>query len=55
MSTEKSLNLSNLMNALNGNLQNPETLTQLVLDASAVIKTQKVQAEILDTIEHHTR
>ena len=47
--------LSNLMNALNGNLQNPETLTQLVLDASAVIETHKRQAEILDTAELHTR
>ena len=47
--------LFNLMNALNGNLQNSETLTQLVLDASAVIKTQKGQSEILDIIELHTR
>ena len=47
--------LFNLMNALNGNLQNPETLTQLVLDASAVIETQKRQSEILDIIELHTR
>ena len=43
------------MNALNENLQNPDTLTKLVLDASAVIETHKRQAEILDTIELHTR
>ena len=47
--------LSNLVNALNGNILNLETLTQLVLNASAVIKSQKGQAEILDTIERHTR
>ena len=40
-------NLLNSMIALDGNLQNPETLTQLVLDASAVIETQKRQSEIL--------
>ena len=42
--------LLNSMNALDGNLQNPETLTQLVLDASAVIETQKRQSEILDCL-----
>ena len=47
--------LLNSKNALDGNLQNPETLTQLVLDASAVIETQKRQPEILDKIELHTR
>ena len=47
--------LLNSKNALDGNLQNPETLTQLVLDASAVIETQKRQSEILDKIELHTR
>ena len=47
--------LLNSKNALDGNLQNPETLTQLVLDASAVIETHKRQSEILDKIELHTR
>ena len=47
--------LLNSKNALDENLQNPETLTQLVLDASAVIETQKRQSEILDKIELHTR
>ena len=41
--------LLNSKNALDGNLQNPETLTQLVLDASAVIETQKRQSEILES------
>ena len=49
------IDLLNSKNALDGNLQNPETLTQLVLDASAVIETQKRQSEILDKIELHTR
>ena len=47
--------LFNSKKALDGNLQNPETLTQLLLDASAVIETQKGQSEIFDIKELRTR
>ena len=40
---------------MNDYLNNPEYLTQLLLDASALINTGSVQTDVLDLLELYTR